>query len=479
MAIDVVNLVGLTVFKLWFLLILTAFLLSRSRNTSAAVLHALLLLVLFSLVAVPFLVDRIPGVHLHLLPSDFTADLYWSYQRDSASRMFTLLGSGYLICSAFILLRRLLQIRQVFGLVKNARTLSVASHAELLTKLSSSLKIKRHIHLRYSDQITTPLTVGLFKPWILLPRESLLWDEHRLRRILLHEIAHVARCDWFVKQLAYGVAALLWILPPVWKLLKKLEWLAELSCDDVVIAFEGRRSDYADDLLDMAASQTFAGAVALTESHTHYDRIAAVLDGTRIRQTKPAKFWLHALLFLLVLFGVSGMQLAKRVKANDVEYMLQPLVIAEAAEEVKDIAANGNADVFVGDKNIHESLPEFPRSFIRLDEEKVFTPVATLDPVVEAPFAKVTYDQIQPLIKIIPEYPQKALRRAREGVVEVTFNVLPNGETAQIKVTRAEPRGIFDKAAADAVRQYRYAPREQTLHGMSEVFEFRLIEDAN
>jgi TonB family C-terminal domain len=478
MAIDVVNLVGLTVVKLWFLLILTAFLLSRSRNTSAAVLHALLLLVLFSLMLVPFLVDRIPGVHLYLLPSDFAGDLYWSYHQDSASRIFTLLGSGCLICSAFILLRRLLQIRQVFGLMKKARTLSVVSHEELLPNLSSSLKIKRRIHLRYSDQITTPLTVGLFKPWILLPRESLLWDEHRLRRILLHEIAHVARCDWFVKQLAYGVVALLWILPPAWKLLKKLEWLAELACDDVVIAFEGRRSDYADDLLDMAASQTFAGAVALTESHTHYDRIAAVLDGTRIRQTKPAKFWLHALVFFLVLFCVSGLQLTQKIKTKKVEYMLQPLVIS-AADDVKDVAAIGDADFLGGDKSVHDSLPEFPRTIIQLDQDKVFTPVATLDPVLEAPLVKVSHDQILPLIKIIPEYPQRALRRAREGVVEVTFSVLPNGETAQIKVIRAEPRGIFDKAAADAVRQYRYAPREQTLHGMSEVFEFRLIEDAN
>lgn len=478
MAIDVVNLVGLTVVKLWFLLALTAFLASRSRNTSAAVLHALLLLVLLSLVAVPFLVDRIPGVHLHLLPSDIRADLYWSYHQDSASRMFTLIGCGYLICSAFILLRRLLQIRQVFGLVKNAHVLS-ADHEELLEQLSSTLSIKRRVRLRYSDQITTPLTVGLFKPWILLPMESLLWNEHRLRRILLHEIAHVARCDWFVKQLAYCVVAVFWILPPAWKLLKKLEWLAELACDDVVIAFEGRRSDYADDLLDMTASQTFAGAVALTESHTHYDRIAAVLDGTRIRQTKLAKFWLHALVFSLVLFCVSGLQLTQKIRTKDIEYVLQPLVIAEVVGDVKDVVANGEAGFFDGSEGVRSAPPEFPRSFIPLKEEKVFTPIAALEPVLDTPLEKVSHDQIQPLIKIIPEYPQRALRRAREGVVELTFSVLPSGETAQIKVVRAEPRGIFEKAAADAVRQYRYTPREQTLHGISEVFEFRLIEDAN
>ncbi len=479
MAIDVVNLVGLTIVKLWFLLALTAFLLSRSRNTSAAVLHALLLLVLFSLVCVPFLVDRVPGVHLHLLPPDFAANLYWSYHKDSASHAFTQIGCGYLMCSAFILLRRLLQIRQVFGLVKNARVFSVASHEGLLAQLSSSLAIKRCIRLRYSDQIATPITVGLFKPWILLPRESLLWDEHRLRRILLHEIAHVARCDWFAKQLAYCVTAIFWILPPAWKLLKKLEWLAELACDDVVITFEGRRSDYADDLLDMTASQTFAGAVALTESHTHYDRIAAVLDGTRIRQTKPAKFWLHALVFFLVLFCVSGLQLTQKIKTKDVEYILQPLVISEAVSDVKDAVANGDANVFDGGKRVHDVHPEFPRTVIQLNEEKVFTPIAALDPVFETPLAKVSHDQIQPLVKTIPEYPQRALRRAREGVVELTFSVLPSGETAQIKIVRAEPRGIFEKAAADAVRQYRYAPREQTLHGMSEIFEFRLIEDAN
>lgn len=62
--------------------------------------------------------------------------------------------------------------------------------------------------------------------------------------------------------------------------------------------------------------------------------------------------------------------------------------------------------------------------------------------------------------------------------MEISFGVSPTGEPTQIKVVRAEPRGMFEKAAIDALKQYRYAPREQTLYGLNEVFEFRLIEDA-
>lgn len=490
MEIDVLNLLILSFIKLWFLLSLAICLLSRSRSTCASSLHALLLLVLLGTALLPLLVERIPSLHLLVLPADFRIEFYWSYGADLGSQIFTLLGSVYLLIVAWLWLRRFMQIRRVHALVRNAKALAVASHAELLKTLCSGLAIQSRVSLRYSDHIATPLTIGDIRPWILLPRESVLWDEHKLRRFLLHELAHIGRRDWFIKQFSYLIVAIFWIVPSAWRVLARLEWLAELSCDDVVIAAEGRRSDYAHDLLDVTASKAFAGAIGLIESRSHYERIAAVLDGGRIRRSNPLKFSLYALVFLLVLMMLASLQLAhvKRLE-NTADYELHPLILLNSAEQLlpnnteqllPDSAAQSSAKDLPDGEISHHLNPaadEPPLRFplLALPDSTVKFKVTT---TIDENWGGAAGDVIQPLVKMIPEYPRKALRRGREGVVEVTFNVLPTGETTQIHVLRAQPAGIFDKAAMDAVKQYRYAPQQREVHRLNEVFEFRLLEDA-
>jgi periplasmic protein TonB len=59
---------------------------------------------------------------------------------------------------------------------------------------------------------------------------------------------------------------------------------------------------------------------------------------------------------------------------------------------------------------------------------------------------------------VAPEYPAKALEKGTAGVVTVDFTVDPKGETTNLQITRSEPEGVFDKAALNAVRRWRYAP---------------------
>lgn len=480
MEIDVVNLVGLNFVKIWFLLALTGFLLSRSRNTSAATLHALILLALLGIAIMPLLASRIPGLSLIVLPYDFNSDLYWSYHQDAASCAFTLIGTGYLLSVIFLWLRRLLHIRQAFAVATKARPLDIGGHQKLLGELSDKLSIKRRVHLRYSDDISSPFTLGFFRPWILLPRESLLWDEHRLRRFFLHELAHITRCDWFTKQFTYCVAAVFWILPPAWKRLKDVEWLAEVACDDIVISAEGRRSDYAHDLLDMAATQTLAGAIGLTESHNHYQRIAAVLDGGRVRNKNPLKFWLHALAFFFVLFCVASLQLARKPQPVESEqHFLQPLVIVDAANDLREPSGVAIGKEPLDEQTIFDVAPPDDEPAYFLSGRNFAVAPTALERNWHTTDDEIKLDLVHPLVKMPPQYPSKALRRAREGVVELSFSVLPDGSTSQIEIIRAEPPGLFDKAAIEAVKQYRYTPRGNSIHGLNEIFEFRLIEDAN
>ena len=70
--------------------------------------------------------------------------------------------------------------------------------------------------------------------------------------------------------------------------------------------------------------------------------------------------------------------------------------------------------------------------------------------------------ELQKMLKrvryVAPEYPQKALEKGTAGVVTVDFIVDAKGESTNLQVSRSEPEGVFDKAATNAVRRWRYTP---------------------
>ena len=58
-----------------------------------------------------------------------------------------------------------------------------------------------------------------------------------------------------------------------------------------------------------------------------------------------------------------------------------------------------------------------------------------------------------------PNYPAEARAAHIEGWVLVEYTVSAEGRVVDPHVVKAEPPNVFDQAALDAVRQWRYTPR--------------------
>ncbi|HEX7028711.1 MAG TPA: energy transducer TonB, partial [Gammaproteobacteria bacterium] len=65
----------------------------------------------------------------------------------------------------------------------------------------------------------------------------------------------------------------------------------------------------------------------------------------------------------------------------------------------------------------------------------------------------------KPLIKEPPEYPLAALQAGIEGHVILEFTITHTGSVEDIKVVEAEPEGVFENAAIEAARKFRYSPQ--------------------
>jgi beta-lactamase regulating signal transducer with metallopeptidase domain len=123
----------------------------------------------------------------------------------------------------------------------------------LLDMVARANGLRRTVRLRLTSHDTTPLTIGMLRPVVLLPDRTTTLNAEHLRALLLHETAHIRSNDWIAGLLARCACALYWFHPAVWFIARSLRDAAEVACDDAVLRAGVRPSDHAQVLLNMAA----------------------------------------------------------------------------------------------------------------------------------------------------------------------------------------------------------------------------------
>lgn len=117
---------------------------------------------------------------------------------------------------------------------------------DALTRLGGELKVSRPVVLLESLLADTPVVLGHFRPFILVPLgflSGLLPDQ--VEAILLHELAHIRRSDYFVNVCQRFIEALLFYHPAVWWISQVIRAERENCCDDMVVDLTGNAHAYA------------------------------------------------------------------------------------------------------------------------------------------------------------------------------------------------------------------------------------------
>ena len=86
---------------------------------------------------------------------------------------------------------------------------------------------------------------------------------------------------------------------------------------------------------------------------------------------------------------------------------------------------------------------------------------------------------LHPLVRVEPQYPQKASIKGIEGRVRLQFDITPQGGTTNIKILESHPQGVFERAAVQAVRKWKYRPQQENgrsvgQKGQTTEFDFEL-----
>lgn len=89
------------------------------------------------------------------------------------------------------------------------------------------------------------------------------------------------------------------------------------------------------------------------------------------------------------------------------------------------------------------------------------TPAPAAAPASAAPAAPSLSQEVTPLVDIPPNYPRRALAAGIEGEVTLAFTITADGRVENLRVTNADPAGVFEREARRAASRWRFAPRRE------------------
>ena len=117
---------------------------------------------------------------------------------------------------------------------------------EALRRARAALDCHPRVELATSPSLHSPMVLGILRPLIVVPTD--LVDQlpaDQLTLVLMHELAHVRRCDNLAALLQRLVTAALFFHPAIWLCGRMLRRESEQACDDLVVCATGRPEAYA------------------------------------------------------------------------------------------------------------------------------------------------------------------------------------------------------------------------------------------
>lgn len=176
--------------------------------------------------------------------------------------------------------------------------------------------LKRSLSIRQIETIAAPLSYGVIRPVILMPKNTEWKNIYQLRYVLEHEYVHIRRLDMLTKLIMIAAVCIHWFNPLVWVMYILFNRDLELSCDETVVRRFGMdiKSVYATALISMEEKKS--GLTPLCNSFSKNaieERIRAIM---KIKKTSKFAVMISAVLVIGVTggFATSASSLEKKTE---------------------------------------------------------------------------------------------------------------------------------------------------------------------
>ena len=375
--------------------------------------------------------------------------------------------------------------------------------------VAASYGLRRPVALVRTDVPFMIATWGFRPARILLPPGECHWTDARIRAVLGHELAHVARADWIILMAAHVFLAALWFNPFAWLVSRALRRECERACDDAVLGGGVGAADYAGHLVALAREcrrpslswwAWMPPALPMARPSGFERRIAAMLNPRLDRRPLSQR---TALLLGAIVIAATGATAAVRaVQAppsalTGTVYDTTGAVLPGVAMTLEDAGQATTAAVtdasgrFTfpsigrGRYVLSAALPGFRSMRDQFDlnatadwDRAVTLQVGDLNetitiretriPAAARPAAAPTAPirvrvggnirAPRKTLDVKPVYPVSMRAAGREGQVPIEAVIAADGTVSYVRVLSAQVHPDFAIAAVDAVRQWQFTP---------------------
>ncbi len=198
-----------------------------------------------------------------------------------------------------------------------------------LQQLQNQMGIYYKVPLLQSSLIKIPLTLGVFKPIILIPVGLLVQlPAQQIEAILLHELAHVRRRDYLINLLQHIAVAVFFFNPGLRWLSALIKQEREACCDDLVISKGSQKNNYINALVSFQEFSVAHGSFAMALHGNNFHLLSRVKRLLTSRNNGISFFELVTLVSGFLLFSAFGVFVKVKNDMQVGEMIDQPLITA-------------------------------------------------------------------------------------------------------------------------------------------------------
>lgn len=300
---------------------------------------------------------------------------------------------------------------------------------------ASAMGIARKVNIWVSEWVNSPVTIGYLKPIILIPLAAINnLTPKQLEAVILHELSHIHRYDYFINIIISGIKTILYFNPFIKLLVKEIEREREFSCDEMVLQYQYKPGEYASALLRLEQSKIQRQMVmaASGKNHDLLHRVETIL-GMKNKGWNPLRQISFALLTML---GVVLLHAFISIKNNNEHFYglsneASPYYFLNGKKQVSKKPAIAEA------KSVHENLAE--KKSNPSEPEFEFTSYYSPEKIADPSFMNVSS-----FTPVIPELAPEVESQVKD-VVDATRKIYRESEWKALEKSYADVLTSYEK----------------------------------
>ena len=394
----------------------------------------------------------------------------------------------YLLLVLYALLRFVRAWRQTRKIVRAAFAVELPAAAQSVIETCGRVIATRRVRVLSSSTIPVPITLGVFRPVIILP-QSLLdeIDENLLISAVGHELVHIARRDYLMNLIYEFVYLPVWFHPAAWLIRRRIRQTRELCCDERVTSKLLRPDIYARSLVRMIGTSSLTTRMAadttigIVESDNLEGRIMFLLKSRNLTGRRKNILVLIASLLLAVpciaatpfalSFEINQPELSVYGQSREQDERLkQEQARAEVRARVQNLKEDERAATSSARAEIELRLREVQRSLE--EHERLLQQNQQLDPKARAEAAarlKEVQQNLEQHKRLLQEYQQQEGSKAGEAYKRLAELLTKYQESTHLRDAQKylEAQRLLEQQYREAAPQTR---RPRVIHRVEPVY---------